>query len=164
MEEDGEARILAAVVRSLQALPLRVALEEVDPEEEAPLHATWHTWARQALPVRVTREEADLFPLTSPEAEEAHLAQDPMLQVATLARVGMVRLSALPVPVLCFQVVVADRLMTTSTREHLEEQGVAELVEEFLGLLAAQTPEVVVAERLQHTTLQREEAVAALVL
>jgi hypothetical protein len=42
-------------------------------------------------------------------------------------------------------------------QEQLEEQEAAELVEEFLELLAAGTPEVVVAVEPQPITLYREE-------
>jgi hypothetical protein len=55
------------------------------------------------------------------------------------------------------QEVVVDQSMTTSMQEQLEVQEAVELVEEFLELLAAGTPEVVVAVEPQPITLYREE-------
>jgi hypothetical protein len=54
---------------------------------------------------------------------------------------------------LFLQEVVVDQPMTTSIQEQLEEQEAAELVEEFLELLVARTPEVAEVELLQLTTL-----------
>jgi hypothetical protein len=128
------------------------ALVVVEPEGAILQHATLPILARQVLPGKEIAEEADL---TLPGLQEVEVAL-PMLglrlQAATQAQEGMECLSALLEPALSFRVVVVDQIRT-SPREELEEQGVVELVEEFLELMAARTLEVAEVELVELTTL-----------
>jgi hypothetical protein len=89
--EVEEAPTQAAVVRLLLALQPLAVLEVVEPEEVVLQLATPPIQARQGLPIKEIKEEADLSAPTSPEVEEALQALGLPPQAATQAQVGMER-------------------------------------------------------------------------